>query len=71
VEQLFVAVESHRWGTFDPETGRVEIKEENGPRDDDLLDLAAVRTLLNGGEVHAVRADEVPGRGDAAAVLRF
>ena len=71
VDTLFVAVDEHRWGTWDPDSRRVETHEspENGY--EDLLDRAALDTLLHGGSVFAVERDAVPGAGAVAAVYRY
>ena len=45
------------------------LHEQPRPGDEDLLDFAAVQSLLNGGTVYAVAADEVPGDGNLAALL--
>ncbi|MGC9529110.1 MAG: hypothetical protein ACP5G2_00605 [Candidatus Bipolaricaulaceae bacterium] len=71
VETLFVALGRQRWGQFDPQTGRVSLHEEAQADDQDLLDLAAVRTLLSGGRVYVVDPEEVPGGGPVAALLRY
>jgi len=71
VELLFVAVGAQKWGEFDPGSLRVHQSEVYRPGDDDLLDRAAVLTLLNGGTVFAVRKDQVPGQNLVAAVLRY
>lgn len=69
---LFVALNTQRWGRFQPGSANgVDLHEQPGPDDEDLLDFAAIQCLLNGGTVYAVAADEVPGCGDLAAVLRF
>lgn len=68
---LFVALGEQRWGAHDPDARSVEIHDEPLPGDDELLDLAAVQALLSGASVYAVRPDEVPGDGPAAAVLRY
>jgi len=69
VETLFVAVDRQLWGAFDPERNAVEIHTGKGPGDEDLLDFAAIHTLLNGGEVFA--GEDVPGGGEACAVFRY
>jgi len=61
VDTLFVAVGTQAWGTFDPRMGVVRLHQEAEPGDEDLLDFAAVHTLLNDGTVYAVEPDEVPG----------
>jgi hypothetical protein len=71
VESLFVTVGRQLWGTFDPETGEVQLHDEPEPNDQDLLDVAAVQTLLNGGGVYAVEADDMPADASVAAVFRY
>jgi hypothetical protein len=71
VETLFVALGVQRWGCFDPDTNVTQLHEEVQAGDEDLLDFAAIHTLLNGGTVYAVDLDKVPGRSLLAAVLRF
>ncbi|MHB1414583.1 MAG: baeRF7 domain-containing protein [Chloroflexota bacterium] len=71
VESLFVPTEQHVWGTFNPDASSVHIHEENEPGDEDLLDLAALYTLLNGGAVYAVPPEEIPRKVLVAAVFRY
>ena len=71
VEAIFVAVDEHHWGRFDPSSLAVEQHDEERVGDDDLLDLAAVRTYLNGGAVYAVDPAQVPGGGAVAAIMRY
>ncbi len=71
VDQLFVAVGKQIWGTWDESSQTVEVHEERRPSDRDLLNFAAIQTLLQGGAVYAVPEAEVPGGGLLAAVLRF
>jgi hypothetical protein len=71
VEALFVALDQERWGTFDPQTGEVDVHEEAQPGDRDLLDLAATRTILNGGSVFALTQDALPDPTPLAAVFRY
>ena len=71
IEALFVAQNAHRWGRYDVEARQVELHDDMQTGDSDLLDLAAFHTLLNGGRVHAVEADNVPGEEVIAAVYRF
>lgn len=69
VHTLFVALNEQRWGVFNPKNGEVNLTEEKEGQD--LLDLAAVHTLSNGGSVYAVDSDQVPDGGAAAAVFRY
>jgi len=71
VDQLFVAVGKQQWGHFDENELRVTLHEEKQLGDRDLLNLAAIQTLLQGGAVYAVAPDEVPGGELLAAVLRY
>ncbi len=71
IESLFVAVGAQHWGEFDPASARVVQHEAYRPGDEDLLDRAAVLTLLNNGAVFAVKKDQVPGHNLAAAVFRY
>ncbi len=71
VEVLFVARGKRMWGRFDPKSGNVEVHTAWQPGDEELLDYAAVRTLLSGGTVYAMEAEHVPGGAVASAVLRF
>jgi hypothetical protein len=71
VEMLFVPVQEQRWGMFDQRSDDVVVHPEYRPGDEDLLDRAAVQTLLSSGTVFAVPPEEVPGPGPAAALLRY
>ncbi len=71
VDVLWVSLNSQVWGRFDPETGNIQRREEPEAGDEDLLDLAALRTLSNGGTVYAVDTAGVPGGGPLAALLRY
>ncbi len=71
VEVLFVSLSEQRWGKADTETGRITVNEEPEPGDEDLLDLAAVRTLLASGTVYALPSDQIPGGTSVAAILRY
>jgi hypothetical protein len=71
VDTLFVALGVQRWGSFDPADNTVTVHMDHQPGDDDLLDLAAVQTFLNGGAVYAVNPDEVPDDRNIAAIYRY
>ena len=46
VDSLIVPVGYQCWGLFDPGTGEVQLHEAQEPGDEDLLDLAALHTLI-------------------------
>ena len=71
VETLFVTVGLQKWGSFDPGTNVVHMHEEAEPGDEDLLDFAAVQTLLSRGTVYAVEPEKVPDEALLAAVFRY
>ncbi|MBD0390536.1 MAG: hypothetical protein ICV54_29560, partial [Nostoc sp. C3-bin3] len=71
VESLFVPVGQQKWGMFNPDTSNVEVHSEQKADDEDLMDFAALHTLLNGGTVYAVVPEHVPGDAPLAAVLRY
>ena len=71
VATLLVAEGARRFGTFDRATGALALHDEPRNADDDLVDFAAARTFLNRGAVHVLPADEIPGGGIAAAILRY
>ncbi|CAD5939922.1 hypothetical protein PCC9214_01853 [Planktothrix tepida] len=52
-------------------SNELNVHPEAEPGDDDLLNLAAVQTLLNGGIVYAVPPDSVPDEARLAAVFRY
>lgn len=71
VDQLFVALDRQQWGHFDPDASQVHFHSQVEPGDEDLLDAAAIQTLLNGGTVYAVAPDQVPETAPLAAVFRY
>ena len=71
IETLFVAVYLQLWGSFDPDTDAVSLSVEPRIGDEDLLDFAAIQTLMNGGVVYAVELRKMPGDGPLAAVFRY
>jgi hypothetical protein len=71
VDSLFVAVGMQQWGLFNPTTNQVQLHETQEPGDEDLLDLAAIHTVLNGGTVHVTEPEHIPENVIAAAVFRY
>lgn len=71
VETLFVALENHQWGSFDPDSNTINLRQEAAPGDEDLLDSAAVQTLLYGGTVYAMGSEKMPDETRLAAVFRY
>lgn len=71
VETLFVALNLQQWGRFDPATNEVRIQQDAEPGGQDLMDLAAVQTLLHGGNVYAVEQDQMPTDASLTALFRY
>lgn len=71
VDALFVPVGQQLWGKFEPDTMSVDLHLEPEPDDEDMLDFAAIHTLLSGGTVYAVEPEQVPDAASAAAIFRF
>lgn len=60
VWHLFVARNEHIWGTFDELNNKSTIHDSQEDGDEDMLDKAMMRTILNGGEVHILDQQEMP-----------
>lgn len=71
VETLIVPLGVQRWGRYDPESDSVRLDPEPTPWNDDLLNYAAVQTLLNSGNVYAVPQDQLPDQAEIAAIYRY
>ena len=71
IEILFAVFGAQRWGTFDPGAGGVDLHDEPEAGDGDLLDFAAVHTILNGGTAYVTSPDDMPGGGEVAASMRY
>jgi len=71
VSTLFVTARRQLWGHFDPETQGVHLREKPGTGDEDLLNFAAVHTLLHRGTVYTQDPEEKVLDEDVAAVLRY
>jgi len=72
IEALFVARGRYRWGQYDADVREVELQNQPGNGAQDLLDLAAVQTLLHQGKVFVVEPESVPNDGaPIAAVFRY
>jgi len=68
---LFVALDTQLFGLFDAERGETHLHEKMQAGDEDLLDFAAVQTVMNGGRVYALPPDKVPDELPLAAIFRY
>lgn len=71
IDTLFVASDAEQWGTADDYGTSVTLLEEKKPGRIDLLDYAAIQTMINDGRVYVVPMSEVPQGREAAAVFRY
>ena len=72
VWHLFVREGTHLWGKFDEMNNTLEIHEAQQPGDEDLIDKAIIRTLLNAGEVHILESSDMPvADATIAALMRY
>ena len=70
VDTLLLTETGPIWGRYDRTADQVVTYESYGASGQDLLDVAAIQTLHNGGLVHLMTPDTMPGAA-AAAILRY
>lgn len=70
VDTLFVDIEETVHGTVD-EAGNITLADGPSAEVYGVADEAARRAWAHGGRVYAIRRNEVPGGGPAAAILRY
>ncbi|MFM5899769.1 MAG: hypothetical protein ACKO9R_00425 [Dolichospermum sp.] len=71
VDTLFVPLKQHIWGKFDLQNGTVELHAEPAPNDEDMLALAVIHTILNGGRVYTLEPEAMPRGVKVAAICRY
>jgi hypothetical protein len=73
VDTLLIPTENgvQQWGRFDPDSGEVERGHEGDFNAEDLVNLAAVTTIENGGVVHVLDPADMPPNADLAAIFRY
>lgn len=71
VATLFIAGDREQWGHFDLASETIEIHETAVNGDDDLLERAAVQTMMHGGSIYVLEHQLMPGGQLAAAVFRY
>lgn len=71
VDTLFVTLGTQVWGNFDASKNILEQHQNFLPGDQDLLNMAAVQTLLNSGVVYALENSMMPDHDPLAAVFRY
>jgi len=71
VDTLFVDGTIEIWGKIDPDVQEVQIHDQHEAKDQDILDFAAVHTVLNGGTVHVLERSRMPEGRPLAALFRY
>ncbi|MBR9975818.1 MAG: hypothetical protein KFF77_09580 [Bacteroidetes bacterium] len=71
VDTLLVAMGTQVPGAFSPSTGEVDLDVSGMEDSEDLLNTAAIHTLLNGGKVYAIPPAEMPAGVSCAALYRY
>lgn len=73
IDILFLLKNAQAWGSSDVHTGRVILADDRLPEfgEEELLDQAAMQTLLHGGQVFILESEEMPEKTDCLAVLRY
>ncbi|MHB8910100.1 MAG: baeRF3 domain-containing protein [Syntrophales bacterium] len=71
VEKLMVASDAQVWGSFSAANQVVELHGKPADVSEDLLDLAAIQTLLNGGTIYTIEPEAVPDGSPVIALLRY
>jgi hypothetical protein len=71
INTLFIASKEQIWGRFDSEDNQVAIETKKESGNQELLNMAAINTMLNGGNVIVLEKEKMPGNAQAAAILRY
>jgi hypothetical protein len=74
VDTLFVSEACNVWGRFDESELKVDVHPEYRENDDCLLNVAAVKALMNGAKVYVSKneqIEEVDASGPVAAIFRY
>jgi hypothetical protein len=71
VDELFVADGAERWGTFEPASGAVTLRDTPGSVAEDLVNLAAIQTFQRAGTIHVLDRTRIPDGSDIAAIFRY
>ena len=69
---LFITNNATRvWGRYNESEQKIDIHDSEFPGDEDLLDKAAIDTMLKGGTVYILEPQDMPDTAVAAAILRY
>jgi hypothetical protein len=71
VHILLVSDSLERKGRFEEDLHQVKVREDGTPNEEDLLNNAAIETILHGGQVLVAPNNRMPNGAAMAALLRF
>lgn len=71
VATLLLSRNANIWGSYDLESRKVTVAETAGPDNEDLLNLLAVKTLMQGGNVISLPEDLRTVNGPVAGLFRY
>lgn len=71
VDSLFVPIGEHSWGWFDQERDVVHHSSTPKNGEHDLINMAAIKTLMQSGNVYALQKEEMPKQTSIAAIFRY
>lgn len=71
VNSLLVSIDDQNWGKFHPENMSVDLHTKREVDDQDMLDFAAIHTMLNGGNVYTLKGKDMPKGTKIAAIFRY
>lgn len=71
IDTLFVPIGVQSWGRFDADQDRVHHSTKQHDGQHDLINIAAIQTLQKGGDVYALKKQEMPHKTAIAAIFRY
>ena len=71
IDSLFIPIGEYSWGWFDQDHNTVHHSAEPQNRDHDLINMAAIKTLTQGGDVYALDKEHMPNDSAIAAIFRY
>ncbi len=71
VDSLFVPIGEQSWGWFDEERDTVHHSSGQQNGEHDLINMAAIKTISQGGNVYALDREEMPQKKPIAAIFRY
>ncbi|HET6528154.1 MAG TPA: hypothetical protein VFG39_05330 [Balneolaceae bacterium] len=71
IDSLFVSLDGDSWGWFDPDHDVVHHSAEPKNGEHDLINMAAIKTLTQSGNVYALDKDNMPNNASIAAIFRY